>query len=114
MKAEKIDVEKPPDLRLVASCVDKIVSYYSHMTPRIKIVVGMKLFKRKQADIKIMVEQSSHIRFDAFHILFRILSPILDLFREEDAFLAKMFDIQATPKFDKYADAFAMLEKGKF
>ena len=32
------------------------------MMPRIKIVVGMKLFKRKLAEIKTVVENSTHIR----------------------------------------------------
>ena len=34
-------------------------------------------------------------------------------FREDDHFLSEVFGIRPTPKFDKYADAIAMLEKGK-
>ena len=33
--------------------------------------------------------------------------------REDDAFLEDVFGMKPTPKYDKYADAFAMLEQGK-
>ena len=45
-------------------CISCILTVFrcGYMTPKVKIVVGMKLFKRKQAEIKKVVEDSSHIK----------------------------------------------------
>ncbi len=43
--------------------VVKILQYYEpRLLPSVKLVVGMKLFRRKQTEIKAMVENSSHFR----------------------------------------------------
>ena len=50
--------KKPVDHELVSSLVGKIV--LRHGTVKVKIVVGQKLFKKKQPEIKEMIEKSSH------------------------------------------------------
>ena len=50
----------PVNHEVTNSIIDKIYLKYGMM--KIKVVVGMKLFKRKQTDIKSMIEQSTHFR----------------------------------------------------
>ena len=44
--------------------MDKIVQRFEFMVVKVKLVVGMKLFKRKQAQIKEMIENSTHFMSD--------------------------------------------------
>jgi len=90
LKNEKLKRTNNGDL--TGDVVEKIVARHGFMMPRVKVVIGMKLFKRKQSEIKAVVEKSTHMR-------------------EDDKFLSEAFGIRPTPKYDKYANAFDMLEQ---
>ena len=58
MKAKKLDVLKPLDHDVMNCIVEQIVERSPPM--KVKLVVGQKLFKRKAAEIKKTIEQSTH------------------------------------------------------
>ena len=58
VKAKKLDVLKPLDHDVMNCIVEQIVERSG--TAKIKLVVGQKLFKRKSAEIKKMVDMSTH------------------------------------------------------
>ena len=58
VKAKKLDVLKPLDHDVMNCIVEQIVERSG--TAKIKLVIGQKLFKRKAAEIKRMVDMSTH------------------------------------------------------
>ncbi len=52
---------KPVNHELTNSILEKIFLKYGMM--KIKVVIGMKLFKRRHSDIKSIIEQSTHFRY---------------------------------------------------
>lgn len=56
----KLKNRKPCDHEMVNFLVDKICLKYG--TLPIKVVIGMKLFKRQQIEIKKNIESSTHFR----------------------------------------------------
>ena len=56
----KLKNRKPTDHEMINFLVDKICVRYGTMT--VKVVIGKKLFKRKQTEIKRNIELSTHLR----------------------------------------------------
>merc|ERR1719210_2381485 len=82
------------DYGLVNDLVEKIMQY-KFIPMKIKIVVGQKLFKRKQAEIKKIIEDSTH------HV-------------EDEVLIEQLCGSKGkTARIDAFNDAFEELEKGK-
>ncbi len=107
----------------------KILQYYEPrlLLPSVKLVVGMKLFRRKQTEIKAMVENSSHFRSaESARLSHPSHSHTKTISREEQEFVASVLgkDVAArlfapppsnqSSMIDKYADAFEEFERGQF
>lgn len=88
---------------------------------KVKVVIGLKLFKKRQAEIKQMIEESSHLRcvfcchYYYFKRRFRSISvyTLHIFYREDRALIMETFSLRSTPKMDKFAAAFQALEEGK-
>ncbi len=113
----------------IQELVVKILQYYEPrlLLPSVKLVVGMKLFRRKQTEIKAMVENSSHFRsVESSRLSHPSHSHTKTIFREEQEFVASVLgkDVAArlfapppsnqSSMIDKYADAFEEFERGQF
>jgi hypothetical protein len=60
VKSKKLDVQKPLDHDVMNCIVEQIVERCGIM--KVKLVIGQKLFKRKAAEIKKMVDMSTHAK----------------------------------------------------
>jgi len=63
VKESIVQEKKPLDHKALQSVAEKIIAHFSKKTAfKVKLVIGQKLFKRKQAEIKATIEESSHYR----------------------------------------------------